>query len=84
MYSKKVKLMTVVEGDLKAPFSIATTLRYREGHYSFPGLLHFTLDPYFIMQSVKQSGIKYHFWVFGMTRPGIEPRFPRPLVNEQR
>ena len=25
------------------------------------------------MLSVKQEGIKYHFWVFGMTRPGIEP-----------
>ena len=21
------------------------------------------------------------FWVFGMTRPGIEPRPPRPLMN---
>ena len=21
------------------------------------------------------------FWVFGMTRPGIEPRFPGPLAN---
>ena len=27
----KVKLVTVVEGDQKAPFSIATTLRGREG-----------------------------------------------------
>ena len=34
------------------------------------------------MQSVKQGGIKYHFfWVFGMTRPGIEPRSPGPLAN---
>ena len=24
------------------------------------------------MLSVKQGGIKYHFWVFGKTRPGIE------------
>ena len=30
----KVKLATLVEGDPKAPFSIATTLRYREGRYS--------------------------------------------------
>ena len=28
----------------------------------FPGLLHFTLDPYLIMLSVKQGGIKYHFF----------------------
>ena len=47
----------------------------------FPELLHFTLDPYLIMLSAKQSGIKYHFWVFGMTRPGIEPWSPEPLAN---
>ena len=29
-------LVTIVEGDLKAPVSIATTLRYRGRHYSFP------------------------------------------------
>ena len=29
--------------------------------YSFPGLLHFTLDPYLIMLSIKQGSIKYHF-----------------------
>ena len=34
--SKKVKLATVVEGDQKASFSIATTPRCRGGHYSFP------------------------------------------------
>ena len=27
----------------------------------FPGLLHFTLEPYLIMLSVKQGGIKFHF-----------------------
>ena len=32
----KVKLATVVEGDPKAPFSIATTPRCRGGRYSFP------------------------------------------------
>ena len=46
---------------------------YTEGATSFPGLPHFTLDPYFIMLSVKE--------VFGMTRPGIEPRSPGPLAN---
>ena len=34
--SKKVKLMTVVEGGQKASFSIATTPRCRGGRYSFP------------------------------------------------
>ena len=33
------------------------------------------------MLSVKQGGIKYHFLVFGMTRPGIESRSPRQLTN---
>ena len=33
----------------------------REGVTPFPGLLHFTLDTYFILLSVKQGGIKYHF-----------------------
>ena len=61
---KKVKLATVVEGDPKASFSIATP---------FPGLLHFTINPYLRMVSVKQGGIKNHYWVFSMIWPGIEP-----------
>ena len=32
---KNVKLATVVEGNPKAPFSMATTPRCREGRYSF-------------------------------------------------
>ena len=32
----KVKLLTVVEDDPKAPFSISPTPRCRRGHYSFP------------------------------------------------
>ena len=60
-YSGKVKLATVVEGNQKAPFSIATTPRCRGGRYSFPDLLHFILDTHLIMLSVKQGGIKYHF-----------------------
>ena len=54
-------MATIVEGNPKAPFSIATTPRCRGGCYSFPVLLYFTLDPYLIMLSVKQGGIKYHF-----------------------
>ena len=54
-------LVTVVEGNLKAPFSIANTPRYGEGTTPFPGLLHFTLDTYLILLSVKQGGIIYHF-----------------------
>ena len=33
------------------------------------------------MLSVKQGSIKYHFKVFGMTRFGLETRFPGPLSN---
>ena len=32
----KVNLATIVEGNQKAPFSIATTPRCKRGHYSFP------------------------------------------------
>ena len=61
MYIYKVKLATVVEGDPKASFSVTTTPMCREGETPFAGLLHFTLDTYLIMLSVKQEGIKYHF-----------------------
>ena len=54
----------LIEGDLKAPFSIATTPRCRKGAIPLPRLFHFTLDLYLLMLSVKQGGIKYHFWVF--------------------
>ena len=59
--SNAKKLATVVEGKSKAPFSIATRQRCGEGT-PFPGLLHFTLDLYLIMLSVKQGSIKYHFF----------------------
>ena len=36
VFAYKKKLATLVEGDLKAPFSIATTLRCRGGCYSIP------------------------------------------------
>ena len=52
-------MATVVEGDQKAPFSIATPVG--EGTTPSPGLLHFTLDTYLIFLSVKQGGIKNYF-----------------------
>ena len=36
IYKVKVKLATLVEGDTKAPFSIATTPKWREARDSFP------------------------------------------------
>ena len=50
--------MTLVEGDPKAPFFNSY---YTEGATLSPRLLHFTLDPYLVLLSVKQGGIKYHF-----------------------
>ena len=58
--SKKVKLVTLVEGDLKAVFSIATTPRCKRGCYSFSWIVPLTLDPYLIMLSVEQGSSKYH------------------------
>ena len=82
IYIKKVKLATVVEGDQKAPFSIATTLRCRERCYSFHRIV--PLYPWYVplycwMLSKEVSSTI--FKVFGLTWPGIEPRSPRPLAN---
>ena len=48
-------MATVVENDLKAPFSIATTQRCRGGRYLFHWIVPL------IKLSVKQSGIKYYY-----------------------
>ena len=48
------------------------------GHNSIPWIVPLTLDPYLIMLSANQGGIKNHFWVVSMTWPGIEPRSPGP------
>ena len=53
-HSCLVKLATVVKGNQKASFSIATKPMCRGGR-------HFTLDMYLISLSVWQGGIKYHF-----------------------
>ena len=39
IYIYKVKLVTVVGGDPKAPFSIATTPKCRGGCYFFPWII---------------------------------------------
>ena len=54
--------MTLVEGDLKAPFSISATLRCKGGHYSFlwiAPLYPWSLPYKRWMLSMKAS--KYHF-----------------------
>ena len=45
----------------------------------FPKLLHFTLNTYLILPSVKQGGISTIFKVSGMTRPGIETQVSRTI-----
>ena len=57
---KKVKLTTLVEGDPKAPFSIATTLRCRGERNSIPWVA--ALYPWSIPYNAEQGGIKYHFF----------------------
>ena len=46
------------------PFQSLQHRSVGEGATSFPGLLHFTLDPYLILLSVKQGVIKYTFLSF--------------------
>ena len=81
MVKVKIKLPTTVEGDQRAPFSIATTPRCRGGRYSIPRIA--PLYPWYVpyIAEFKQGGIKYYFKVFGMTRRGIEPRSSSPLAN---
>ena len=77
-----IKLVNIV--DQKASFSIATTPRCRGGRYSFPRIapllpLICTLYCWVLSKEVSSTIFK----VFGMTRPGIEPKSPSPLVNTQ-
>ena len=71
----------VVEGDLKAPFSIASTPRCRGGHYSIPWIV--PIYPWSLPYNTELSkaASSTNFWVFGIIRPGIEPWSPRPLLN---
>ena len=65
----------------RLPFQQLLHWSVGEGTTPFPGLLPFTLDLYLVMLSAKLGGIKYHFWVFGMTRSGIELRLTGLLTN---
>ena len=50
--------------DLKSFNYMVSIAGVGEDATPFSGLLHFTLDPYIIMLSVKQGGIKYYFLSF--------------------
>ena len=56
-----VKLVTFVEGDLRAPFSIATTPRCRGGRYPIPWIAPLYRWSLTYNAEFKQGGIKYHF-----------------------
>ena len=62
-------------------FSIATTPTCWGGATPFPGLVRFTLDTHLYCWVFSKEISKTIFWIFGMTRPGIEPRSPRSLAN---
>ena len=81
-YIKKKKLVTVVDGDQKAPFSIATTPRCSRGFYSFPWIapLYPRYEPHIVVCKARRYQVPF-FKVFGMTRPGIEPSTPGSLVS---
>ena len=69
------------EGNQKALFSLTSTPRCKEGRYSFPGLLHFTLDSTLYGRVLSKEVSSTILKVFGMTQHGIEPRSPGPLAN---
>ena len=54
-------LGTIVEATQRFPFKELLDQGLGKGVTPFHGLLHFTLDTYLIMLSVKQGGIKHHF-----------------------
>ena len=54
-------MVTAVDGDQNAPFSIAISPRCNRGHYFFPWIAPLYLDTYRIFLSVKQGSIKNHF-----------------------
>ena len=65
----------------RPPFQLLLHWDVGEGDNPFSWLLLFTLDPYLILLTIKQGGIKDHFWVFGMTRLRIELRSSGPVAN---
>ena len=72
------KLATLIEGDPKVPFSIATTLQCK-GEESTT-LFHLMLDPYLIMPSAKQGSIKYNVF-FNLLYDSTWDWSPGPLAN---
>ena len=74
-------MATVVEGDQKAPFSIATTPGCRGGRYSFPNCSTLPLIRTLYCWVLSKEVSSTIFKLFGMTRNGIEPRSSGQLAN---
>ena len=71
-------LVTLIEGNSKVSFSIATTWRCRGGRYSSPWIA--PLYPWNVPYNAEAASSTI-FWVFGMIRSRIEPRSTWPLAN---
>ena len=74
-------MVTLVNADPKAPFSIATTSRCREGWYSVPWIA--PLYPWSLHYSdeAKQGGIKNHFLSLWYESTWDWPLVSRTIVN---
>ena len=82
VHKSKVKLATLVEGDQKAPFSIANTLRWRGGYYSFTWIA--PLYPWYVPYIAECYARRYQvpFLKSLVWRDlGLNPWSPRPLAN---
>ena len=79
--SKFSELATVIEGDPKAPFSVATTPRCKGGRYSFSSMAPLIVDPYLIMLSVKEEITKYDFLCVWYNTTWTESQFSGSLEN---
>ena len=75
-------MVTIAEGDPKVLFFISYYTNCREEHYFFPKIA--PLYPRYIMLSVKQGGIKYHFlnlwydstWDWNLVYQAIGKHYP--------
>ncbi len=75
----KVKLATVVEGDQKAPFSIATTPRCGGGRYFFPWIA--SLYPWYVPY-IPHTHTHTHMYIYiHIVNLRTENRFESVLLN---
>ena len=76
-----VKFVTVFEDNQYALSSIANTLRFREALLLSLDCSTLPLVHAFYCWVLSKEIWSINFKVFGMTRPGIEPKSPGPLLN---